>query len=80
MSDYRPISCEFHDVLESLATTRKPARVEYRDADGALRCSGAVVLKDVYGRDGVEYLTLSSGETLRLDQLVAVNGAKLADF
>jgi Rho-binding antiterminator len=79
MSDYRPISCEFHDVLESLATTRKPAQVEYRDADGALRRSKAV-LNDVCGREGVEYVALSSGETVRLDRLVAVDGARLSDF
>lgn len=79
MSDYQPISCEFHDVLESLATTRQAAEVEYRDTDGSLRNVRAVI-RDVYVRDHAEYLVLSSGETLRLDRLVAVNGAKLADF
>jgi Rho-binding antiterminator len=29
MSDYKPISCEFHEVLESLAMTHKNADVEY---------------------------------------------------
>jgi Rho-binding antiterminator len=79
MRDYQPISCEFHDVLEALATTRKVADVEYRDADGALRKCSAVI-RDVYGRGGAEYLALSTGETLRLDEIVAVNGARLADF
>jgi Rho-binding antiterminator len=79
MSDYQPINCEFHDVLESLATTRKNAEVAYRDAEGTLRMSSALI-QDVYVRDHAEYMTLSTGETLRLDQIVAVNGAKLADF
>jgi Rho-binding antiterminator len=79
MSEYEPISCEFHDVLESLATTRQHAEVEYRDADGTLRKLSAVI-QDVYARDRAEYLALSSGETLRLDQLVSVNGARLEDF
>ena len=30
MSDYKPISCEFHEVLESLAMTHKNADVEYQ--------------------------------------------------
>jgi len=34
MSDYKPISCEFHDVLESLATRHKNAEVEYLNTDG----------------------------------------------
>lgn len=79
MNDYRPVSCEFHDVLEALATTGKNAELEYRDAEGTLRNASAVI-RDVYAHDKAEYLTLSTGETLRLDQVVAVNGAKLVDF
>ncbi len=79
MNEYKPISCEFHEVLESLATTRKTANVEYRDTDGVLRESSAMI-RDLYVRDNAEYLALSSGETLRLDQIVAVNGARLANF
>ena len=30
--------------------------------------------------DGAEYLAISTGETLRLDQLVAVGKSKVADF
>jgi hypothetical protein len=51
MSDYRPIRCELHDVLESLATTRKHTEIEYRGADGAL-CKTAAVIQDLYARDG----------------------------
>lgn len=79
MNDYCPISCEFHDVLEALATTRKTTELEYRDAEGTLRTASAVI-RDVYAQGKAEYLTLSTGETLRLDQVVAVNGTKLADF
>lgn len=79
MSDYRPINCEFHDLLESLATTHKLTEIEYRDAAGTLRKTSAVI-EDVYAREGAEYMALRSGEILRLDQLVAVGGARLADF
>lgn len=76
---YNPISCEFHDVLEALATVRRPASISFHDDDGALQQRTAII-HDVYSRDGAEYLSLSSGETLRLDQLVEVDGNRLTDF
>jgi Rho-binding antiterminator len=78
-STYHPISCEFHDRLEDLATLRKPAQVRYRDQNGVLRELNAVI-KDVFAKDGEEFMLLSTGETLRLDQLVEVDGEKLADY
>ena len=52
MSDYKPISCEFHEVLESLAMTHKNADVEYLNTDGELRMINGVI-RDVYARGGV---------------------------
>jgi len=79
MDDYRPISCEFHDVLESLATRRRRAVVVYRTDDGTTRQTEAT-LADLFGRGGIEYVTLDSGEEIRLDRLVSVDGVRLADF
>lgn len=78
-TQYSPISCEFHDRLEDLATVRRPTPIHYRDADGARQQRTATII-DVYSRAGAEYLTLQTGETLRLDQLVEVDGEKLADY
>lgn len=78
-AQYSPIACEFHDRLEDLATVRRPAQIHYRDADGTPRQRTATIT-DVYSRGGAEYLTLRTGETLRLDQLVEVDGEKLADY
>ncbi|TFW13663.1 hypothetical protein [Duganella callida] len=79
MHTYQPISCDFHDLLEVHATRRQPAAIQFRDADGALHTRHAVIT-DVFAKDGADYLTLSSGETLRLDQLVRVDQARLADW
>ena len=76
---YRPIDCAFHDVLESLATTGQPARVEFINVHGMPQSRTARLL-DVFSRSGAEYLVLSTGETLRLDRLVAVDDSRLADF
>ncbi len=78
-SKYEPISCEFHDLLEVHATTRKPAQIHFLDRDGTLQNRHATII-DVFAKQGADYLTLSTGETLRLDQLIEVDDAKLADY
>jgi Rho-binding antiterminator len=76
---YHPISCEFHDLLEAHATTRTPVQIQFLDEAGAVQVRSAAIT-DVFAREGAEYLSMSTGETLRLDQLIEVNGAKLADY
>jgi Rho-binding antiterminator len=79
LSHYAPISCEFHDRLEDLATLRKPACVSFLGDDGMPQQRNATIT-DVYARMGAEYLALSSGEIVRLDRLVEVDGVALADL
>jgi Rho-binding antiterminator len=74
-SRYQPIACDFHDLLEALATTRKPARIRFLDAEGTVLQRRAT-LTDVFARDGAEYLSMSSGETVRLDRLVEVDDVR----
>lgn len=76
---YQPISCDFHDVLESLATSRKQAVVRFLDDEGALQHRSAVI-EDVYSRDHAEFVSLSSGEVVRLDKLIAVDREKLSRY
>jgi Rho-binding antiterminator len=70
---YTPISCDFHDLLEVAATTRKVVRVRFVDETGAVQDRCATIV------DVAEYLRVSTGETLRLDRLVAVDDAKLGE-
>ncbi|WP_280155827.1 hypothetical protein [Piscinibacter sp. XHJ-5] len=72
---YNPISCDFHDVLEAAATTRKVVRVRFVDDAGTLQHRSATIV-DVFSRHGAEYLWISTGETLRLDRLIAVDDTK----
>ncbi len=76
---YTPINCEFHDVLEATATRRTQAVIRFLDDDGTLteRATRIVTLS---ARDGIEYAELGTGERIRLDRLVAVDGSALADF
>lgn len=76
---YQPVNCEFHDVLESCATLRKRVAIELRLADGNLQHRQAIIT-DVFGKNGVEYLMLDTGETFRLDALVVVDGVHFQSF
>ena len=76
---YHPVNCEFHDLLEDLATLRRSAKIGFRDESDITQHRDAVIT-DVFARDGGEYVSLNTGETLRLDRLVEVDGAYLADY
>ena len=78
-TEYRPISCDFHDLLDSFAIARKLAQIRFREAEGVVQRRSAAIT-DVFARVGAEYLSMSTGETVRLDQLLAVDDFKLADY
>jgi Rho-binding antiterminator len=78
-SAYVPIAPEFYYLLETLAMKRQPAQIGFVDADG-IEQQRTTTITDVYAREGVEYLLMGSGETVRLDRLVKVDGHRLADY
>ena len=75
-TDYLPIDCDQHSVLELLAIRRARVVAEARLADGAVRRLRAQV-RDVITRDGAEYLILSdqAGKSIsvRLDRLLGLS-------
>ena len=73
---YLPISCEFHDLLEHLALARRVAEILFRDAAGEIQ-QRSTVIDDVYAAKGEEFLGLSTGEAIRLDTLISVDGMHL---
>jgi len=77
--DYNPISCDFHDILEAAATTRKPVHVRFLDEEGSLQHRSASIV-DIFSREGAEYLSISTGETMRLDRVIAVDHSKQVDY
>jgi Rho-binding antiterminator len=77
-TSYHPISCDYHDLLETLATVGRPAEVSFRDGEGVLQARRTAIT-DVYSRGGAEYLVLGTGETVRLDRLIALDGALMGN-
>lgn len=76
---YVPINCEFHDVLEATATTRRRVSIVYRGDDG-LHHSVQARITDLQASGGVEHMLLDDGNILRLDAIVSVDGNQARDF
>jgi Rho-binding antiterminator len=72
MDTYIPVSCDFHDELEAIATLRQTCHVVYRTETGVTaEVSGRIV--DVYAANHADYVKLEDGTVIRLDQILSVN-------
>lgn len=72
MNDYVPVSCDFHDQLEALATLREVAQILYCDETGQeVEVSDYIV--DVYAAHKADFIKLKNGAEIRLDQIISVN-------
>jgi Rho-binding antiterminator len=68
---YQPISCSFYDRLEEAATLRRVVGLRYRAAGQDLEVRGTI--RDLYIRDGAEWLEMTDGKAIRLDDLLALD-------
>ncbi len=69
---YRPLACSLYDNLEAFATKHDHCTIIFRGEGGEEQIEG--VIADLFSNDGVEFLKLDTGKTVRLDYLVEVNG------
>ena len=70
---YQPVNCSFHDRLLHFETTREPVVVRVTSLEGnALQLDGKI--KDVFTKEGAEFVLFQDGQIFRLDDLVEVNG------
>jgi Rho-binding antiterminator len=76
---YRPISCNFYDELELAAMRKKPVIIRFMDVAGNERSIQAVI-QNLYSVSGEEFMLLDTGEKLRLDQLLSVDGKMLQNY
>lgn len=70
---YQPIACGLYDRLEELATLRKECEIVYLD-EGNQECKLTDRITGLKSFQGAEYLSTSTGTTIRLDKLISVNG------
>ncbi len=79
MQDYKPVSCDFHDELEAMATMNKTCDIRFKgENDGVSSIKARIA--DLYTQDHVEYLKTDSGVEIRLDKLIEVDGKRSADY
>lgn len=71
-TDYKPISCDFHSILEDHAARRRYIQIQYFTEIREFIRTQAII-KDIYTLDGEEYLKLNTGEEIRLDKIVKVD-------
>lgn len=69
---YTPIDCNYHDIILDRATRKSFVVLEYHSPEGIQ--SKEVLIKDVYTKEGEEFLQTGSRETIRLDQIVSLDG------
>jgi Rho-binding antiterminator len=77
MDAYTPVSCDFHDELEAIATLRQTCRIVYHtEADTTSEIEGRIA--DVYAANHADYVKLEEGTVIRLDQIVSVNDKRVS--
>ncbi len=83
MIPYKPIDCGFHDLLEATITWRTYSHLQYF-TDLWEFITVTTLLKDLTSErdpDGLtEYLVIDTGERIRLDRVVNVNGTFAPPF
>ena len=79
MNDYTPISCSFYDILESIATKRELAIIEYFD-EAKQQISFTGKIQNLFTQEKVEYMQLEQGLLIRLDNIIAVNGMRAGNY
>ena len=73
MSVYKPIDCNFYDILEALAIKKRYVRIQYKTELHEFQTIDAMI-KDLYIKQGFEYMLLANGQEVRLDYLISVDG------
>ena len=75
---YSPISCDYVDYIEHLATLRQVVDIEYMH-DGQPAIGREDIIKTWENESGVEYLYSRKGLKIRMDDIIAIGGKALDD-
>lgn len=72
-TNYQPINCNFYDNFEAAIVTKRSVELVYLDVWGEL-VKTLTKLTDLKTKQTEEFVQLASGEWLRLDRIVRVDG------
>ncbi len=68
---YKSISCSYYDELLRLATRKQIVNIAYTNANKIQSINAVIV--DVFTKEKEEFLTLNTGQMIRLDHLISVD-------
>jgi len=72
--EYQPIDCSLHDRLEAAATLQKPVSLTIQLPSGD-KDHIEDRIRDIFTRDGAEYLKLENNTEIRLDHIESIDDA-----
>jgi len=76
MKKYIPINCDFYDEIELRALRGSTCDIVFKSKDGKeILIKG--IIKNVYAKNKEEFLEMKSGEVIRLDRLVSIDGKEV---
>jgi len=70
--EYKKVSCDFYDELEAFAIMRKTCKIEYWNENG-IKTMAHDQIRNLYSREGIEWLETAKGLKIRLDELIKVD-------
>lgn len=75
---YKPISCEYYDVILSFITLKKEVELIYWTDNQTRTLQTKIV--DIYTKNKMEFILTFDQKTIRLDQIISIDDQNLADF
>lgn len=72
---YKPIACQFYDVLEMHASRKEEIIIAYFESEQSVKTISTKI-EDIKTRDKEEFLVLSDNSEIRLDQILSVNDSQ----
>lgn len=72
---YQPIDCNYYDRIEAAIVQKKVCELIYLDKDGE-EAFILTRLSDTLTKNKEEFVILYSGEPIRMDRIISLNGHK----
>ncbi|NRB62936.1 MAG: hypothetical protein HRU40_07920 [Saprospiraceae bacterium] len=76
---YQPISCDYYDELEAIAVMQKTVTLLFSDPEGNIH-EQKTQIKTFETRYKEEFMILPSGQEIRLDRIISVDGKHRHDY
>ena len=71
---YLPVDTYFFDLIESLKSMNKDVVIHYFGLSNELNQVKGLIEKVIKNNSNQEYLVIKSGENVRLDRIITLNG------